>query len=91
MPRYISKTSTGPDAFLSGLGQGLSNFAGAYMGKQQMRQGEDYNNKMLQMMQNMYGGGGQQQGMQPQQPQNPFQFAHPQMQQAFDPRTIWGR
>lgn len=57
MPRVINRTS-GSSPFLSGLGQGLSNFSGAYMGKKRVDQGQQQLDLMKDYFKNMPGGAG---------------------------------
>ena len=64
MPRIINRTSSGgTGALLGGIGQGLSNFAGAYMGREQLDQQKAQQKQMNELINKIYG------GMTPVQPQ----------------------
>lgn len=90
MARIINRTSSGgPAALLGGIGQGLSNFVGAKMGKEQLNMQRDQQNKMNDLMQKIYGAGMPAQqinrpSIQPMQPTGVIQAAQmdvPPMQQ----------
>ena len=56
MPRIINRTSSGgTGALLGGIGQGLSNFAGAYMGREQLDQQKAQQKQMNDLMSRIYG------------------------------------
>ena len=83
MPRIINRTSSGgTGALLGGIGQGLSNFAGAYMGREQLGQQKAQQKQMNELMNKIYGGQmTQPQAQMPQQVmQQPMQDVPPMQQ-----------
>ena len=83
MPRIINRTSSGgTGALLGGIGQGLSNFAGAYMGREQLDQQKAQQKQMNELMGKIYGGQmTQPQAQMPQQVmQQPMQDVPPMQQ-----------